>query len=69
MQINYNFTPDEIKTIINKYMVGLVGGPVNVTAINFNLDYNDRDPYDRDSSQTQFVSSVSVSTIQDVKIK
>ena len=64
MQINYNFTPDEIKTIINKYMVGLVGGPVNVTAINFDLDYNDRDP-----SQTQFVSSVSVSTIQDVKIK
>ena len=64
MQINYNFTPDEIKTIINKYMVGFVGGPVNVTAINFNLDYNNRDP-----SQTQFVSSVSVSTIQDVKIK
>lgn len=64
MQINYNFTPDEIKIIINQYMVGLIGRPVNVTAINFNLDYNDRDP-----SQTQFVSSVSVTTIQDVKIK
>ena len=64
MQINYNFTPDEIKIMINKYMVDLVGRPVNVTAINFNLDYNDRDP-----SETKFVSSVSVSTIQDVKIK